>query len=230
MSDAWLDTLDPDPWSTLAAWLGDARAADLHEPEAAALATATPDGRPSVRMVLVRGAESGDLRVYTNHQSRKGEELRQNARAALCFYWGPPLRRQVRVEGRVERLSDDEARAYFDTRSRESRLGAWASPQSRPVADRDELDRLYANAAERFADEAVPLPAGGAATGSFPRSSSSGRTAPTGCTTGRGMSAPPTRGRERDSGLNPTHDARSAEPRRRSRPVPRGWEGVRFRE
>ena len=126
MSDAWLDTLDPDPWSTLAAWLGDARAADLHEPEAAALATATPDGRPSVRMVLVRGAESGDLRVYTNHQSRKGEELRQNARAALCFYWGPPLRRQVRVEGRVERLSDDEARAYFDTRSRESRLGAWA--------------------------------------------------------------------------------------------------------
>ena len=158
MSDAWLDTLDPDPWSTLAAWLGDARAADLHEPEAAALATATPDGRPSVRMVLVRGAESGDLRVYTNHQSRKGEELRKNARAALCFYWGPPLRRQVRVEGRVERLSDDEARAYFDTRSRESRLGAWASPQSRPVADRDELDRLYANAAERFADEAVPLP------------------------------------------------------------------------
>ena len=222
MSDAWLDTLDPDPWSTLAAWLGDARAADLHEPEAAALATATPDGRPSVRMVLVRGAESGDLRVYTNHQSRKGEELRQNARAALCFYWGPPLRRQVRVEGRVERLSDDEARAYFDTRSRESRLGPspteTSSTGSTPTPPSASPTRVSRS------------PAGGAATGSFPRSSSSGRTAPTGCTTGRGTSAPPTRGRERDSGLNLTHDARSAEPRRRSRPVPRGWEGVRFRE
>ena len=158
MTDAWLDTLDPNPWSTLAAWLGEARAADLHEPEAAALATATPDGRPSVRMVLVRGAEGGDLRVYTNHESRKAGELRGNARAALCFYWGPPLRRQVRVEGRVERLSDDEARVYFDTRAHESRLGAWASPQSRPLADRGELDRLYAEADEQFRGDEVPLP------------------------------------------------------------------------
>jgi len=158
VTDAWLDTLDPNPWSTLAAWLGEARAADLHEPEAAALATATPDGRPSVRMVLVRGAEGGDLRVYTNHESRKAGELRENARAALCFYWGPPLRRQVRVEGRVERLSDDEARVYFDTRAYESRLGAWASPQSRPLADRGELDRLYAEADEQFRGDEVPLP------------------------------------------------------------------------
>src|SRR6185312_7489786 len=137
---------------------GEARAAALHEPEAAALATATPDGRPSVRMVLVRGAEEGDVRIYTNHESRKAGELRENARAALCFYWGPPLRRQVRVEGRAERLLDEESRLYFDTRARESRLGAWASPQSRPIADRDELDRLYAGAEERFAEETVPLP------------------------------------------------------------------------
>ena len=158
MTDAWLDALDPDPRISLAAWLGEARAAGLHEPEAAALATATPDGRPSVRMVLVRGVEEHDLRVYTNHESRKARELRANGRAALCFHWGPPLRRQVRVEGRVERLTPEEAGRYFDTRARESRLGAWASPQSRPLVDRTELDRRYAEAAERFADRDVPLP------------------------------------------------------------------------
>jgi pyridoxamine 5'-phosphate oxidase len=158
VTDAWLDALDPDPRASLAAWLDEARAAGLHEPEAAALATATPDGRPSVRMVLVRGVDEPDLRVYTNHESRKAGELRANAQASLCFYWGPPLRRQVRVEGRIERLTDDEARAYFATRARESRLGAWASPQSRPLAGRVELDRLYAEAEKRFADGEVPLP------------------------------------------------------------------------
>ena len=158
MTDAWLDELDPDPWAVLALWLDEARAAGLHEPEGAALATATPDGRPSVRMVLVRGADERDLRVYTNHESRKAGELRANGAAALCFYWGTPLRRQVRVEGRAERLPDGEARRYFDTRARESRLGAWASPQSRPIADRDELDRFYADAEERFAEDEVPLP------------------------------------------------------------------------
>jgi pyridoxamine 5'-phosphate oxidase len=158
VTDAWLDALDPDPWATLARWLDEARAAGLHEPEGAALATATPDGRPSVRMVLVRGVAEGDLRVYTNHESRKAAELRANAHAALCFYWGPPLRRQVRLEGRVERLTDAEALSYFATRARESRLGAWASPQSRPLAGRDELDRLYADAEERFAGDEIPLP------------------------------------------------------------------------
>ena len=158
MTDAWLDELDPDPWVVLALWLDEARAAGLHEPEGAALATATPDGRPSVRMVLVRGADERDLRVYTNHESRKAGELRANGAAALCFYWGTPLRRQVRVEGRAERLPDGEARRYFDTRARESRLGAWASPQSRPIADRDELDRFSADAEERFAEDEVPLP------------------------------------------------------------------------
>jgi pyridoxamine 5'-phosphate oxidase len=158
VTDAWLDELDPDPWAVLALWLDEARAAGLHEPEAAALATATTDGRPSVRMVLVRGADERDLRIYTNHESRKAGELRANAAAALCFYWGPPLRRQVRVEGRAARLPEEEARLYFDTRARESRLGAWASPQSRPIADRDELDRLYAGAEKRFADDEVPLP------------------------------------------------------------------------
>jgi pyridoxamine 5'-phosphate oxidase len=158
VTDAWLDALDPDPRGSLAAWLAEARAAGFHEPEAAALATATPHGVPSVRMVLVRGVEEHDLRVYTNHESRKAGELRATGRAALCFHWGPPLRRQVRIEGRVERLTDDEARRYFESRARESRLGAWASPQSRPLADRAELDRRYAEATERFAGRDVPLP------------------------------------------------------------------------
>ena len=158
MTDAWLDALDPNPWSTLAAWLGEARAADLHEPEAAALATATPDGRPSVRMVLVRGLDDRGLAFYTNRESRKGSELSENPRAALVFHWGPPLRRQARAEGIVAALTADESAAYFETRARESRLGAWASPQSRPLADRTELDALLAAAVERFGDASVPLP------------------------------------------------------------------------
>jgi pyridoxamine 5'-phosphate oxidase len=148
--DAWLESLDPDPRATLGAWLAEAREVGFDEPEAAALATATREGAPSVRMVLVRGTNEHDLRFYTSHESRKAAELAANPAAALVFYWGPPLRRQVRVEGRVERLSDEESIEYFRTRARESRLGAWASPQSRPLADRGELDRLYADVEERF--------------------------------------------------------------------------------
>jgi pyridoxamine 5'-phosphate oxidase len=102
--DAWLESLEADPLTALAGWLAEARLAGLHEPEAAALATSTPDGRPSVRMVLVRGVEERELRFYTNHGSRKAGELASNPWAALAFYWGPPLRRQARAEGRVERL------------------------------------------------------------------------------------------------------------------------------
>jgi len=156
--DAWIEELGRDPLVPLAGWLAEARAAELFEPEAAALATSTRDGKPSVRMVLVRGVEDGDLRFYTNRESRKGSELSENPRAALVFHWGPPLRRQARAEGIVVALSADESAAYFETRARESRLGAWASPQSRPLADRAELDALLAAAVERFADAPVPLP------------------------------------------------------------------------
>jgi pyridoxamine 5'-phosphate oxidase len=157
--DAWLEELGDDPLAALGRWLDDARAANLFEPEAAALATATPEGRPSVRMVLVRGVEDGDLRFYTNHESRKASELEANPHAALAFHWGGGLRRQARVEGAVERLSDAESAAYFATRARESRLGAWASPQSRPLSGRAELDRLLADAQARFetVDE-IPVP------------------------------------------------------------------------
>jgi len=156
--DTWLVELGRDPLAALARWLGEAREADLFEPEAAALATASPAGRPSVRMVLVRGVDDGELRFYTNHESRKAGELAANPHAALAFHWGTPLRRQARVEGTVERLSRPESEAYFATRSRESRLGAWASPQSRPLTDRTELDGRLAAVEERFTGEDVPLP------------------------------------------------------------------------
>ena len=156
--DAWIEELGRDPLVPLAGWLAEARAAELFEPEAAALATSTRDGKPSVRMVLVRGVEDGDLRFYTNRESRKGSELSENPRAALVFHWGPPLRRQARAEGIVAALTAEESAAYFETRARESRLGAWASPQSRPLADRTELDALLAAAVERFGDASVPLP------------------------------------------------------------------------
>ena len=157
--DAWLEQLGDDPLATLARWLAEARDAGHFEPEAAALATATPTGRPSARMVLVRGIGEGDVRFYTNHESRKGSELAASPRAALVFHWGPPLRRQARVEGGVARLTDEESLAYFTTRERESRLGAWASPQSRPLRDRAELEARYAEVEARFAGaEDVPLP------------------------------------------------------------------------
>jgi pyridoxamine 5'-phosphate oxidase len=157
--DGWLESLGDDPLAALAAWLEEALEAGLHEPEAAALATATPDGRPAVRMVLVRGIGERDLRFYTNHESRKAEELAANPRAALVLHWAPPLHRQARVEGRVGRLTDAESLAYFRTRARESRLGAWASPQTRPLADRAELDRRLREVERRFAsEEDVPLP------------------------------------------------------------------------
>ena len=158
--DAWLEELGDDPLAVLARWLVEARDADLFEPEAATLATSAPGGRPSARMVLVRGVDERDLRFYTNHESRKAGELAANPHAALVFHWGPPLRRQARVEGVVERLSEAESDAYFATRERGSRLGAWASPQSRPLADRAELDRLLTETEDRFGTAAeVPRPA-----------------------------------------------------------------------
>lgn len=120
------------------------------------LATATPDGRPSARMVLLRGHGEGGFAFYTNRGSRKGLELDANPRAALVLYW-QPLDRQVRVEGTVEPLDEDASGAYFAHRPRGAQTGAWASPQSQPVAGRDDLQRRYAEAETRFPGE-VPLP------------------------------------------------------------------------
>jgi pyridoxamine 5'-phosphate oxidase len=148
--------LDPDAIVALTSWLEDARAR-LHQPDAMALATATADGRPSVRMVLVRGVDERGLTLFTNRDSRKGQELRANPRAAGCLHWWE-LGRQVRVEGAVEQLDDDESAAYWATRPRASQLAAWASRQSQPLASRAQLEDAFAREGARFAGEHVPLP------------------------------------------------------------------------
>ena len=126
--------LDPDPLKQFERWFAEARDAGLAAPEAMALATATPDGRPSVRMVLMKKADERGFDFYTHYESRKGGELEANPHAALLFHW-QPLGRQVRIEGRVERIAAEESEAYFVTRPLESRLAAWASPQSRTLAE-----------------------------------------------------------------------------------------------
>jgi pyridoxamine 5'-phosphate oxidase len=149
--------LDLDPLRQFDRWFAEAREAGLAAREAMTLATATPDGRPSARMVLLKAADERGFGFHTNYESRKGTELAANPRAALLFWW-QPLGRQVRVEGVVARVPSAESEAYFRTRPLASRIAAWASPQSRPLPGRDELDRLYAEAAARLPAEDVPLP------------------------------------------------------------------------
>uniref|UniRef100_A0A540VM88 Pyridoxamine 5'-phosphate oxidase n=2 Tax=Litorilinea aerophila TaxID=1204385 RepID=A0A540VM88_9CHLR len=146
-----------DPLALFARWLADAMAAELHEPNAMTLATASADGRPSARMVLLKGFDGRGFCFYTNYESRKGQELAENPWAALVFWWGP-LARQVRVEGRVEKLTAEESDAYFRTRPLGSRLSAWASPQSRVIPDRATLEAWLREVEERFAGQEPPRP------------------------------------------------------------------------
>jgi pyridoxamine 5'-phosphate oxidase len=147
--------LDPDPLALFRSWFEEAAEAGAFEPEAVALATATPDGRPSARMVLSKGADERGFAFYTNYASRKGGELEANPHAALLFHW-PLLGRQVRVEGRAERMPRAESEAYARGRSPDSRLSALASPQSRPVESREWLERRVAELASEH--EAGELP------------------------------------------------------------------------
>ncbi|WP_412061517.1 pyridoxamine 5'-phosphate oxidase [Rubrivirga sp. IMCC45206] len=148
--------LPADPFALFAAWFADAQAADTREPNAMTLATATADGTPSARIVLLKGVDHGFC-FYTNHESRKGRELDANPCAALVWWW-PEVERQVRVEGRVERVEAETADAYFASRPRGSRLGAWASPQSRPIPDRRTLEVLLEEIEAETADDDVPRP------------------------------------------------------------------------
>lgn len=150
-------SLLPDPLAQLQAWLADASAAGMIEPTAMTLATADAQGQPSARVVLLKGFHDGGLCFYTRHDGRKGMELASNPRAAATFWWDR-LERQVRVEGHVERLPREVTRRYFETRPRESQLGALTSLQSRVVASREELDARYQANAERLAGQPVPLP------------------------------------------------------------------------
>jgi pyridoxamine 5'-phosphate oxidase len=148
--------LEPDPLVLFRRWFDDAVAAGAFEPEAVALATATPDGRPSARMVLARGVDERGLAFYTNYGSRKGTELEANPRAALVFHW-PAIGRQVRVEGPVERLPREESERYARARSRDSQFSALASPQSRPVPSREWLEERVAELSREHEGGDLPV-------------------------------------------------------------------------
>lgn len=146
-----------DPIARFSDWLTEAEASEPNDPNAVALATVNASGQPAVRMVLLKGLSAEGFVFYTNQQSRKANDLSANARAGLLFHW-KTLRRQVRVEGAVSIVSDAEADAYFETRGRISKLGAWASDQSRPLPDRAKLETKLADVTARFAGGDVPRP------------------------------------------------------------------------
>ncbi|HST36773.1 MAG TPA: pyridoxamine 5'-phosphate oxidase [Allosphingosinicella sp.] len=146
-----------DPHLLFETWLAEARAREPNDAEAMALATADAEGRPSVRMVLLKGHDERGFAFYTNAESRKGTELAANARAALVFHW-KSLRRQIRVEGGVAPVSEAEADAYFATRSRDARIGAWASDQSRPLESRAAFEARYAKLVADFEGGEVSRP------------------------------------------------------------------------
>jgi pyridoxamine 5'-phosphate oxidase len=157
--DSGLDDPDlaADPVAMFRHWMHDAVVAALHEPNAMVVSTVSAQGHPSSRLVLLKGVDERGFAFYSNYDSRKGGELSANPNAALLFPWHD-LQRQVRVEGRVERLPHEESAAYFASRPRASQLGAWASPQSSEVTSREDLDKRYAEVEDRFRALDVPLP------------------------------------------------------------------------
>jgi pyridoxamine 5'-phosphate oxidase len=146
-----------EPWGVFEAWLALARERGLVLPESMALATVGASGAPAARVVLYKGRSGAGLSFFTNYNSRKGAELKQNPRAAAVFHW-PSLRRQVRIEGRVEKLAEEESDRYFATRPRESQLGAWASEQSQPLESRAQLRAALQRYSERYRGQAIPRP------------------------------------------------------------------------
>ena len=149
--------MQDDPFSLFDTWLAEASKRELNDPNAMTLATATADGRPSARMVLLKGADREGFVFYTNTQSRKAGELIGNPEVALLFHW-KSLGRQVRIEGLAEPVRPEEADAYFATRPRISRLGAWASDQSRPLADRVTLETRLSELEARYPGNGIPRP------------------------------------------------------------------------
>jgi pyridoxamine 5'-phosphate oxidase len=146
-----------EPFKLFAEWLKDAEGSEINDPNAVALATVDEDGLPNVRMVLLKGFDSDGFVFYTNFESQKGREILGQKKAAMCFHW-KTLRRQVRVRGPVEIVTEEEADAYFQTRARGSRIGAWASKQSRPLESRFALERAVAEYTARYAIGEIPRP------------------------------------------------------------------------
>ncbi len=149
--------VDLNPFVQFTRWFQEALRARLPEPSAMALATATAEGKPSVRMVLLKGYDDRGFVFFTNYEGRKSAELLHNPNAALLFYWSE-LERQVRIEGSVEKTSRQESEAYFNTRPLESRLGAWASRQSEMIPGRSDLEQKVSDLKERYANREVPVP------------------------------------------------------------------------
>jgi pyridoxamine 5'-phosphate oxidase len=146
-----------DPLEIFDRWFAEARASEPNDPDAMTLATADPAGRPSARVVLLKGHGPGGFVFYTNEQSAKGKQLAGNPNAALVLHW-KSLRRQVRIEGSVERVTDAEADAYFASRARDSQLGAWASEQSRPLDRRETFEQQFEKVKQRYEGKDVPRP------------------------------------------------------------------------
>ncbi|KQV32402.1 pyridoxamine 5'-phosphate oxidase [Rhizobium sp. Root1203] len=147
-----------EPFDLFADWLKEAEASEINDPNAVALATVDEDGLPNVRMVLLKGFDQDGFVFYTNFESQKGREVLGQKKAAMCFHW-KTLRRQVRLRGPVDIVSDEEADAYFKTRARGSRIGAWASKQSRPLESRFALEKAVAEYTARYAIGDIPRPA-----------------------------------------------------------------------
>jgi pyridoxamine 5'-phosphate oxidase len=147
----------PDPIALFDSWFAEARESEADEPNAMALATATPGGKPSVRMVLLKAHGPEGFTFYTHYRSRKGEEIAANPNVELLFHW-KSMCRQVRIGGSAERVSPQEADAYFATRTRDSQIGAWASDQSQPLSDRGTFEARYEEMRQKFAGIAVPRP------------------------------------------------------------------------
>jgi pyridoxamine 5'-phosphate oxidase len=150
-------TIPADPFDLFAAWFAEASTTEPSDPNAMALATATPDGRPSVRIVLCKDFDQRGFVFYSNRESRKGEELAANPHVHLDFHW-KSLRRQVRIDGMAAPVESHEADAYFASRPRDSQIGAWASEQSRPLRDRETFERRFAAFAAKYQGRPVPRP------------------------------------------------------------------------
>ena len=154
-----LDRADvlPDPVAQFERWFAAAQDAQIHEPNAMSLATVSADGRPAARIVLLKGIEDGCFLLYTNYESRKGQDMQRHPYVALTFFW-PELERQVRIEGAVTKTSEEQSTAYFQSRPRGSQLGAWVSPQSQVITDRSVLDQRQQELNEHFDDQKIPRP------------------------------------------------------------------------
>jgi pyridoxamine 5'-phosphate oxidase len=150
-------TPDLDPFTLFGQWMAEAEKSEPNDPNAMCLATSTADGFPSARMVLLKGCDARGFVFYTNFESRKGEEILANPKAALCFHW-KSLKRQIRIEGPLVEVEAEEADAYYTSRARDSRIGAWASKQSRPMENRFALEKRVAEYAAKYALGKIPRP------------------------------------------------------------------------